>query len=71
MSKIIEDALEVGYRLIDTALYKNEEAVGQAIKASGIKREIFSSQQKRGLTSSYDETKKHLKQVLKTRNRLS
>lgn len=34
------DALEAGYRLIDTAAsYKNEEAVGSAIKKSGIKRE--------------------------------
>ena len=37
------DALEVGYRLIDTAQsYGNEEEVGNAIKASGIPRdEIF------------------------------
>ena len=38
--KAVEDALSVGYRLIDTAsLYRNEEAVGSAIKASGIPRE--------------------------------
>ncbi|WP_424555118.1 aldo/keto reductase [Streptococcus agalactiae] len=37
------DALQVGYRLIDTASgYLNEEAVGPAIKKSGIPRkEIF------------------------------
>lgn len=36
----VEDALEVGYRLIDTAqAYHNEQAVGKAIKQSGIKRE--------------------------------
>lgn len=36
----VEMALEVGYRLIDTASsYQNEEAVGAAIRASGIKRE--------------------------------
>lgn len=37
------DALEVGYRLIDTAaLYGNEAAVGKAIRASGLARnEIF------------------------------
>jgi 2,5-diketo-D-gluconate reductase A len=36
-------ALEVGYRLIDTAAsYQNEEAVGRAIRSSGIPRdEIF------------------------------
>lgn len=37
------DALEVGYRAIDTAAsYRNEEAVGRAIKQSGVPRdEIF------------------------------
>lgn len=34
------DAISVGYRLIDTAqAYGNEEAVGNAIKASGVSRE--------------------------------
>ena len=34
------DALETGYRLIDTAAsYENEEAVGRAIKRSGVPRE--------------------------------
>ncbi|MDP9739078.1 UNVERIFIED_ORG: 2,5-diketo-D-gluconate reductase A [Bacillus sp. B2I3] len=36
----VSDALEAGYRLIDTAAaYMNEEAVGAAIKKSGIPRE--------------------------------
>lgn len=36
----VSNALAVGYRLIDTAAaYQNEEAVGQAIAKSGIKRE--------------------------------
>lgn len=36
----VSDALEVGYRLIDTAAaYFNEEAVGAAIRKSGIPRE--------------------------------
>lgn len=41
--RAVEDALEVGYRLIDTAAsYGNEEAVGKAIKASGVPRdEVF------------------------------
>lgn len=35
----VRDALEVGYRLIDTAAaYMNEEAVGRAIRASGVPR---------------------------------
>lgn len=34
------EAIQAGYRLIDTAsLYGNEEAVGKAIKKSGVKRE--------------------------------
>lgn len=36
----VYDALQAGYRLIDTAAsYRNEEAVGRAIKRSGIPRE--------------------------------
>lgn len=38
--RVVEDALEVGYRHIDTAaIYRNEEGVGRAIAASGIPRE--------------------------------
>jgi len=38
--RIVEDALEVGYRHIDTAaIYRNEEGVGRALAASGIPRE--------------------------------
>jgi len=38
--RIVSDALEVGYRHIDTAaVYKNEEGVGRAIAASGIPRD--------------------------------
>src|SRR4249919_2265729 len=36
----VREALRVGYRLIDTAaIYGNEEAVGRALKASGVPRE--------------------------------
>jgi 2,5-diketo-D-gluconate reductase A len=36
----VADAISLGYRLIDTAMiYNSEEAVGQGIKQSGIKRE--------------------------------
>lgn len=38
--QVVMDAIETGYRLIDTASsYKNEEAVGRAIRKSGIARE--------------------------------
>ena len=41
--RIVNDALKIGYRSIDTAsAYFNEEAVGRAIKNSGIPRkDIF------------------------------
>jgi 2,5-diketo-D-gluconate reductase A len=39
-SRIVSDALEVGYRHIDTAMmYKNEKGVGQALESSGIPRD--------------------------------
>lgn len=38
--KSVHEALQAGYRLIDTAaVYMNEEAVGKAIKRSGVARE--------------------------------
>src|SRR3954452_24818553 len=38
--RVVEDALEAGYRHIDTAAaYRNEAGVGAAIAASGIPRE--------------------------------
>ena len=38
--RAVLDAIEVGYRLIDTAqAYGNEEAVGRAIKKSSVPRE--------------------------------
>jgi 2,5-diketo-D-gluconate reductase A len=42
-TRIVTDALEVGYRHIDTAaIYGNEEGVGQALASSGIDRsELF------------------------------
>ena len=38
--RVVRDAIEAGYRLIDTASsYQNEEAVGRAIQNCGIPRE--------------------------------
>lgn len=41
--RMVEAALEIGYRHVDTAwIYKNEAAVGEAIRASGLPRnEVF------------------------------
>jgi 2,5-diketo-D-gluconate reductase A len=52
------DALEAGYRLIDTAtLYGNEEGVGQAVRDSGIPRdEIFVTTKVWNSDQGYDST---------------
>ena len=54
------DALETGYRLIDTAsAYFNEKAVGDAIKESGINRkELFITTKLWHTDSGYEKTKK-------------
>lgn len=54
------DALSVGYRLIDTAAaYMNEEAVGSAIKKSGVLREdLFITTKLWVQDTSYDGAKK-------------
>lgn len=57
--RVVEDALSVGYRLIDTAqAYANEEAVGAALKATGIKREEVFITTKLFKTNSEDSVKK-------------
>jgi diketogulonate reductase-like aldo/keto reductase len=54
----VRTALEVGYRLIDTAtLYGNEEGVGRAIRDSGIPRdELFITTKVWNTDQGYDET---------------
>ena len=53
------DALETGYRLIDTAAsYQNEEAVGRAIKRSAVAREeIFVTTKLWVSEAGYEKTK--------------
>lgn len=55
----VRDAIDVGYRLIDTAAsYGNEESVGNAIKVSGVPRnELFVTTKLWIADTGYDKTK--------------
>jgi diketogulonate reductase-like aldo/keto reductase len=61
------DAIDTGYRLIDTAAsYGNEEAVGKAIKRSGVSREELFITTKLWIQSNgYEGTKKAFETSLK------
>ncbi|MGP8215932.1 MAG: aldo/keto reductase [Bacteroidia bacterium] len=61
------DAIETGYRLIDTAAsYLNEEAVGRALKASGVPRkELFVTTKLWINEAGYERTKLAFDKVLK------
>ena len=63
----VRDAIEQGFRLIDTAyLYKNEEAVGQGIRAASIPREdIFVTTKVWNTERGYDKTLKAFDESLK------
>ena len=63
----VMEAIETGYRLIDTAQsYGNEEAVGNAIKNSGIKREELFITTKLWIQSNgYEDTKKAFENSMK------
>lgn len=58
--KVVAEALQIGYRSIDTAAaYENEEAVGRAIKNSGIVRnELFITTKLWVQDTGYENTKK-------------
>ncbi|MGZ9818192.1 aldo/keto reductase [Peribacillus simplex] len=58
--KAVIDAIDIGYRLIDTAaIYMNEEAVGTAIKKCGVAREeLFITTKLWVQDAGYEETKK-------------
>src|SRR5829696_1795292 len=62
----VVDALEVGYRSIDTAaVYQNEEPVGRAIKRSGVPREeIFVTTKLWVSDAGYDRAKKAFERSL-------
>jgi diketogulonate reductase-like aldo/keto reductase len=61
------EAIHTGYRLIDTAAaYMNEEAVGKAIKKSGVAREdLFITTKLWIQDAGYDSTKKAFEKSLK------
>lgn len=62
----VYDAISVGYRLIDTAAsYLNEEAVGRAIKRSGVAREeLFITTKLWVQDTGYEKTKKAFERSL-------
>lgn len=63
----VYDAIMAGYRLIDTAAaYLNEEAVGRAIKRSGVPREeLFITTKLWIQDAGYEDTKKAFEKSLK------
>ncbi|EJL85769.1 aldo/keto reductase, diketogulonate reductase [Herbaspirillum sp. CF444] len=65
--RCVIDAIETGYRLIDTAAsYLNEEAVGQGIKHSGIAREeLFVTTKLWVQDAGYEGTKKAIEKSLR------
>jgi diketogulonate reductase-like aldo/keto reductase len=65
--RCVLDAIEVGYRLIDTAqAYGNEEAVGKAIKKCGIPREeLFITTKVWISNAGYENAKKSIEESLK------
>lgn len=64
--KAVEDAINVGYRLIDTAaVYGNEEGVGKGIKDSGIDRHrLFVTSKLWNTDRGYESTKRALDATL-------
>jgi len=63
----VRDAIDVGYRLIDTAAsYGNEESVGNAIKVSGVPRnELFVTTKLWIADTGYEETKRAFDRSMK------
>jgi diketogulonate reductase-like aldo/keto reductase len=64
--RCVADAIEVGYRLIDTAqAYGNEEAVGKAIKKCGVPREeLFITTKVWISNAGYEKAKRSIEESL-------
>ena len=62
----VNEAIQAGYRLIDTAAsYRNEEAVGKAIKKSGVPREeLFVTTKLWVQDTGYEKTKRAFERSL-------
>lgn len=67
VNNVVIDAIEAGYRSIDTAAaYGNEEAVGRAIKRSGVPREDLFITTKLWISDAgYDKAKKAFEASMK------
>jgi 2,5-diketo-D-gluconate reductase A len=65
--RCVRDAIDVGYRLIDTAAsYGNEEAVGNAIRVSGVPRsELFVTTKLWIADTGYEKTKRAFDRSMK------
>ncbi len=63
----VRDAIEIGYRSIDTAShYYNEEAVGKAVKGCGVPREeLFITSKVMVCDAGYDKTMKAFARTMK------
>ena len=64
--RAILDALELGYRLLDTArMYENEDIVGSAVKKSGLpRREVFITTKLFTPSAGYRKTKEDIARSL-------
>jgi 2,5-diketo-D-gluconate reductase A len=65
--RCVIDAIQAGYRLVDTAAsYMNEAAVGQGIKASGVAREqLFVTTKLWVQDTGYEHTQKAIDDSLR------
>ena len=65
-SRVVQEAIEVGYRHIDTAIaYGNEVGVGEGIKRSGISREnLFVTSKIPAEVKNYEDAKKCIDESL-------